>query len=397
MRRAGKQIDVTLLLDRLRSNGDLERVGGVGFLAEVVQTVAVAAHFRHYEEIVRKHARTRAVIDAAASALRDAYDPLEPTEAILGRLEGSLRDIQTGDYGSEPVPMSKAVEAAMERVGRIFRREEKAGVLTGLQDFDQQVGGFFAGELVIVGGRPGQGKTSLALQMASHMAGKGRRVYFATLEMGAAELALKRICSVSGVGNQAVRTGSIGPAEHRELTEAAQSVATENLILHDWPQIRVFDIERFARRAKVGIVFVDYLQIVSPADRKIPRYEQVGGISNDLKCMARRLKVPVVACCQIGRQAEQHKETAPRLHHLRESGNIENDADMVLLLWRPEDGVPTSGGGQADSGLEVAKNRYGTTPRLLLDFDAETTTFRCHGQYVSVVDSREWTPDDWTE
>jgi replicative DNA helicase len=395
MRRTGKGIDGSLLLDRLRSCDDLERIGGPAYLSEVLESVAVAAHWRHYAEIVRKHAQKRSVIIAATEALRDAYDPGIATEAILERLEGSLRDIQTGSYDSAPVPMSKACEAAMERVEKIVKREAQAGVFTGIVDFDNQVGGFFQSELAIIAARPGQGKTSLAIQMACHMSDSGRRVYFATLEMGAAEIAMKRICSASGVGGQAVRTGKIGPDEGRRLTEASGAVSTDNLVLHDWPSIRTFDIERAARRANAEVVFVDYLQIVTPMDKKAQRYEQVGSISNGLKGIARRLEVPVIACCQLGRQSEQHKETAPKLHHLRESGNIENDADMVLLLWRPEGGVPTTSGGKADSGLEVAKNRNGATCRLLLDFDANTTTFRCHGEYVSVIENNEWTPDGW--
>jgi replicative DNA helicase len=208
-------------------------------------------------------------------------------------------------------------------------------------------------------------------------------------------LALKRLCGVAGVSNQRVRSGKINAADQRKISDAGAQVGLANFHLHDWPSIRVHDIERAARRLHASVVFVDYLQIVTPSDKKSQRYEQVGGISSDLKKMSRRLNVPVIACCQLGRQVATDKSGAPKLHHLRESGNIEQDADMVMLLWRPDGGVETSTGGRADAGLEIAKNRKGIRTRLVLDWDGDTTTFRTHT--LPVAKSGDWTPDSWTQ
>jgi replicative DNA helicase len=220
--------------------------------------------------------------------------------------------------------------------------------------------------------------TSLALQMAAHMVANGRRVYFATLEMSASELALKRLCSVAGVSSQKVRSAEIDSEDRNALSGACEEVASTDFILHDWPVLRVNDIQRAARRVKAEIAFIDYLQKVKPPDQKEQRYIQVGDIAHGLKTMARRLNIPVVACAQLGRQAEQGKEARPRLSSLRESGNIENDADMVWLLWRPKAGVK-DGEVTYDAGLEVAKNRKGVTGRYYLDWHPSTTTFISRG------------------
>ncbi len=164
-------------------------------------------------------------------------------------------------------------------------------------------------------------------------------------------------------------------------------MAVKNLVLHDWPEIRPFDIQRAARRFGAEIIFVDYLQIVSPPDVKKKRYEQVGDISRQLKTIARQMDVPVVACAQIGRQAEQRAETRPKLSDLRESGNIENDCDMALLLWRPEDGITGRkntpyDGDKWDADLEVAKNRKGVRKRFRLTWSGDETRFSCFGCFT---------------
>ena len=395
MARSGRGIDPTLLIDRLRQSGDLDRIGGMSYVAEIIQSVAVAAHWRAYASIVQRTARLRRIIQASVRTLQDAYEDTAKPDDVLAAAERSLQAIRSGSYESEPVTMAQACVDALEHVERVAVRRAGAGILTGLANFDAEIGGLFVGELAILAARPGQGKTSLAIQIAAHQAGKGRKVYFATLEMDAAQLALRRLCAESGVSLQAVRTGGIGPGERSQLIAAGNRVSVPNLYLHDWPAIRVFDIERAARRLKAEVVYVDYLQIVTPEDKKPQRYEQVGAISKGLKEMARRLKVPVVACCQLGRQMERDKsERRPRLSDLRESGNIEQDADVVLLLWRPADGVETKSGGKADAGLEAAKNRNGPTARLLLDWDGPTTTFRPHDS-LHLPPSGAWTPDSW--
>ena len=384
---ANEAIDISLLIDRLKKAGELEAVGGHAFIAEVLDSVAVSAHAAHYARIVLGYSCRRQIIRAATAILTHAWDAGMDPDEVLATAEQALAEIKTGAYNTDPVTMWDATIAAMNEIDAIIRRKRLPGVMIGLPQFDEEVGGFFRGELVILGARPGQGKTSLALQMAAHCAARGRRVYFATLEMGASELALKQLATESGVSSQRIRSGRITEDDRSALSDAAGRVAVKNLLLHDWPEIRPFDIQRAARRFDAEIVFVDYLQIVSPPDAKKKRYEQVGDISRQLKMIARQMDVPVVTCAQIGRQAENRTETRPKLSDLRESGNIENDCDMALLLWRPEGGIhgkkgTPHDGEEWDADLEVAKNRKGMRKRFRLVWHGDETRFSCYGCFT---------------
>ena len=389
------RIDTHLLTDCLRTRGEFEAIGGTAYLVEVLQSVAVWQHWRSYAGIVLRKSKSRQCIQAAGNVLSMAWED-EP-EDVVAAAERLFSNIQTGSYDTDPVTMLDACVGAMSEINEIAARTKSAGVFIGIEEIDEKVGGVFPGELCIVAARPGQGKTSLALQMAAHIAQRARRVYFATLEMSRTELAIKRLCSVSGVSNQQVRSGRIGPDEQRRLMEAGNEVGVTNLHLHDWPQIRCYDIERAARRLKSEVVFVDYLQIVTPPDERKKRHEQVGDVAKSLKLLSRRLDVPVIACCQVGRQAEQQRETHPKLSHLRESGDIENHADLVMLLWRPDGGVEGKHayeGDKWDAEIEIAKNRKGISGRFRLDWDGDTTTFRSHS-FAPVGPSGNWDPDSW--
>ena len=399
MSQKNRRIDEALFLDRMRTSGDLERIGGTAYLVEIYGSVASPRHFRDYAAIVRRDAHKRRIIRAGLDAVVAAYDASTTSEDVLAALEVNLAEIRTGQYDTDPVTMSTACVEAIQEIDATIRRGHGAGIMTGLEAFDTQLGGVFPGELTICAARPSHGKTSLALQLAAHAAGRGRVVYFATLEMDRAELATKRLCAVSGVSSMRIRTGKIDAVEKSRIMEAAQSVAAlENFHVHDWPEIRPYDIQRAARRLHADLIVVDYLQIVTPPDSTKKRYEQVGEISRQLKIVARQMNVPVVACCQIGRQAEQGgKESRPMISHLRESGNIEQDADVVLLLWRPRDGIHGAAdskysGERWDADLMVAKNRKGVTPNIRLDWDGDTTTFFSH---TTPSRSGPWTPESF--
>lgn len=397
MHDANRRIDEPLFIDRLRTTGDLERVGALAYLVEVFGSVASPRHYRDYAEIVRRDSQKRRIIRAGLDAVVAAYDAGTTPENVLGALEASLASIKTGECNSDPVTMETACVGAINEIDEIIRRGRGAGIMTGLPALDEQIGGVFPGELTILAARPSQGKTSLALQWAAHAAHSGHVVYFATLEMGRNEIAQKRLCSVAGVSSMRIRTGSLTTYDKSRLTEAAQTVAQSRFYVHDAPKIRPFDVQRAARRLRAEIVFVDYLQIVTPPDPSKKRYEQVGDISGQLKTIARELHVPVVACAQIGRQADLGRESRPALAHLRESGNIEQDADVVALLWRPCGGIQGKTDSEYcqehwDADLIVAKNRKGITPSLRLDWDGDTTTFTCHN-YHPRPKSGQWDPD----
>jgi replicative DNA helicase len=380
MANAGDRVDAVLLVDRLRRAGDLESIGGLAYIAEVAQSVAVASHAEHYARIVVRDSRRRAVIDEAQSMLRHARDGNINIDDLLSSSESALAAIKAGNYDRDPVTLESATADAIAEIDEILAGRAFPGIHSGLVSYDVQVGGFFPGEFSVIAARPSQGKTSLALQMASNCASQGYTTYFATLEMSRQELAHKRLASLSGVSYHHVRTGKISREDQRRIADAAVRDGAAEMFLHDCTELRPSDIQTAARRTKANIVFVDYLQIITPPDKRKQRYEQVGDVSKELKQIARRLCIPVVVCAQIGRQAEKDKDPRPRLHHLRESGNIENDCDIAALLWRPEGGIEGAKGteyvGQKWAAeLAVAKNRKGKTPVVRLNWDGERNMF----------------------
>jgi replicative DNA helicase len=371
-----RALDVAMLVERLKQAGDLEAIGGPAYLAEILQSVPVAAHAVHYAKIVREKAARRAVIHAAADAMRDAYDATAPIEDVISDGEAALQKIQTGEFSGEPVLFHDALVDATLAVDEIFTRKRSAGTMVGIEPFDLAAGGLFPGELVLLAARPSVGKTALALQVAQYVAWKGKPVYFASLEMRTTELALRVLCGESGVSMARVRSADLGPVDTVELTQASQDLGNLPIWLHDRPGLSVQDIRRACRRlvsrVELSLIVVDYLQRVTPADRKVQRYLQVGQITWDLKALALELRLPVLCLTQLSRAAEERDKKSgqirePRLSDLKETGDQEQDADMVLLLHRQ----PRA----HEARLILAKNRQGEQGSFGVVFDPERMRF----------------------
>lgn len=353
--------------------------------AEAIQiggdTLTIAAYVPYYADRVRTAYKRRTIIEACQGLLVDAWDDGKTVEEILALCEHRLGEIQTGRWSNDPIDLAESIAAALRDADDILLRAKHSGCMTGFPAFDEQVGGLFKGELVILAARPGIGKTSMALQAGYHAATKGKRVYFASLEMSHVELAMKLLCSLAEVSNQKVRNAAIDNIDTGKLLDAGCAASRVPMKIHDWPSIRVYDIRRAARAMKADLVIVDYLQLVTPTEKNAKRYEQVAQLAKDLKAMARELDVPVLALAQLNRAIDQQgRESRPKLSHLRESGDIEQTADMVLLLSRPKSKFVGAKGtqyeGQSwDAELEVAKNRKGATPCLRMEWDKERTLY----------------------
>jgi replicative DNA helicase len=370
-----ERIDALLMVERLRHEGNLEAVGGVAYLVEVTNSAPVAQHAAYYARIVVEKALRRSVIHAATLMLQEAWDEHSTVEGMVGRCEMALQQISTGEYQGEPVELARALVDAMSSIDAIAARKHSAGVMIGLSNFDLKAGGFFPGELIILAARPSIGKTSLALQVAKHV-GRTAPVYFASLEMPTTQLAMRMLCGGSGVPMVRVRSASLGPDDLALMSKAGSDLHGLQVVLHDRPGLSVQDVRRACRRlhakSGLGLVVVDYLQRVTPHDRRMDRHLQVGQITWDLKALAMEIQVPVLCLCQLARTAgEREKKTGnviePRLEMLKESGDIEQDADMVLLLHRQHR--------ESDSVMIMAKNRQGEQARFNLTWDGTTTTF----------------------
>lgn len=376
MRAERAAIDTGLLVERLKRTGQYEAVGGDRAMLEILHAAPVPSHAEHYGRIVARLSALRRLRRMAEMLYRDSQAAQAEPAEIVDAMEKQLAEIMTGAYGDEPVPIAEAIAEATRRIDAMQDRQRTGGIMTGLTAYDEHYGGLFGGELTILAARPGVGKTSLALQIATHNARRGRLTYFASLEMSASELATRILCRQSRVNHRDIRAGRLERDDHVALVRAGNEAASAKLVIHDRPALSVADVRRATRRLTrdgLALVIVDYLQLLTPEDRRIVREQQVSTMTRELKCLARELQVPVLVCCQLNRQADAER---PRLSHLRESGAIEQDADSVALLYTHE---PNPEEGDHNAILEVAKCRNGeANNQIRLWWNPQTTSFGCH-------------------
>lgn len=357
-------VDVLLLVDHLKKVGDFEAIGGAAYLAEVSQSVPYAANTVYYANIVRKKSMLRNVINTATELLRDAYDPaVEPAE-LVNHAESVLSKIQTSECGECVKSAAQAVLEATQYIDEVMSRKTSMGIATGLETYDQNFGGMFPKELIILAARPSGGKTSLARQIARYNGEQGRLTYFASLEMDTIQQTILNMCSIAGVNNMRVRNADLQSSDMSKLAKAGSQYGQAAVYMEDRPRMKTQDILRTARRLMrkdLQLVVVDYLQLVKPTDTKQDRHLQVGEIARDLKSIAFELGVPVLCLCQLNRESLKSKE--PDLHHLKESGDVEQHADVVMFLH--------------DNFLLIKKNRNGPCGKIQLHWKPELTTFTC--------------------
>lgn len=338
-----KKIDPTLLIDRLKSAGEFEAIGGSAYLSKIINAVPNAAHATYYAEIVREKATLRSLITASTEILRDSYDETQEAKHLLGQAEQKIFSILDERSDSACQTIKDVLHMAMDRLeARLEGRHTSGGVDTGYTALDNQTTGLHNSELVILAARPSMGKTAFAMNIAENVALLQRKpVLFVSLEMSAIELADRLLCSVARVNGHRLRTGSISREDRDKLVEKAAVLSESPLFVDDSPSRTVTEVAAAARRIKrrqgeLGLVVIDYLQLIEPDNPKDPRQEQVAKIARRLKILARELKVPVLCLAQLNRQTEAGKDNIPRLSHLRESGAIEQDADVVMFVHREE-------------------------------------------------------------
>ena len=380
MRDGGQRIDTTLLVERLKQAGELEAVGGRAYIAEVAHSVAHAAHAVQYAEIVRDKATLRSLIHTTTEILRDAYRAGDPAEEILNRAQARIAELGAEADAGSPATLGDSLRETMLDIDNVVTKRQSPCVFTGLAEFDEKFGGFGPGELVVLAARTSIGKTSLACQIAEYVASRGQRVYFCSLEMARKELAMKMVFGRAEIDTLRIRSGRLTSEEVSSLSRAASAMPLDAFLIHDRARFTVQDIARAARReARKGLslVVVDYLQRITPTDRRVQRYEQIGEMTDGLKALARELNLPVLCLSQLNR--ESVKDDRPNLTHLRESGSIEQDADMVLFIYRSFSGAAKSKPGDSRAELIVEKNRMGDTGSVVLEWLPKQTRYTCRG------------------
>ena len=391
----GKKIDITLLVSRLRTSGEYDKIGGAPYLARISGSVSNAAHAMYYADIVSDKAVYRKLIESSTEILRDAYDQAADSRELCAQAEQKVFSIMDGRTTQSLHSMSDVLHAAMDRMEARMRGEHSDGtVMTGFSDFDDMSGGMHNGELIILAARPSMGKTALAMNIAEHAAIEDRApVLFVSLEMSGIELADRMLCSLARVNGHRLRNGTISSDDQNRLVSKANEISEAPLFVDDSPSRTVSEIAAAARRIKrregnLGMIVIDYLQLIEPDNSRDPRQEQVAKIARRLKGMARELEVPMLCLSQLNRQAEDSKDHRPKLSHLRESGAIEQDADVVMFVHREEyyhrgeDRAQFAG--QAE--IIIAKQRNGPVGDVKLTWEADYTRFSTraaerHGEF----------------
>ncbi|MEE2938634.1 MAG: replicative DNA helicase [Planctomycetota bacterium] len=384
MHDSGDKIDITLLVSRLRTQDDYDKVGGAAYLAELSSSVANAAHIVYYADIVCEKAIYRKLIQSSTEVLTSAYQQESSAKELCAQAEQKVFAIMDGRSSQSVLTMSDVLHQAMDRMEARLRDEELEGSAeSGFTRFDEMTGGMHNGELLILAARPSMGKTALAMNIGEHVAIQQQLpVLFVSLEMSGIELADRMLCSLARVNGHRLRNGTISADDRDRLMRKANEISQAPLFVDDSPSRTVSEIAAAARRIKrreeaLGLIIIDYLQLIEPDNSRDPRQEQVAKIARRLKGLARELEVPLLCLSQLNRQAEDSKDHRPKLSHLRESGAIEQDADVVLFVHREEyyhrGDDRAQFAGQAE--IIISKQRNGPIGDVELTWEADFTRF----------------------
>jgi replicative DNA helicase len=376
----GIPADPVTLANYLNENKLTEDIGGYQYIIDLWDAAPSAANAVHYAEIVRQKAIVRNLIHTCNELQREAYEAAKPAQDLLDSAERRVLEIAEMGVTGETKTLQEAVNEAFERMDA--RKEkghlEYSGIPSGFTDLDNLTAGMQNSELVILAARPSVGKTAFALNMLRHIVvEEGHPALFVSLEQARIELAERLLCCQALVNSHRLRKGTLDSSEQTKIIDAGAVLSQAKLFIDDTPGQNMLRIAANARRLKlrhgIRIVVIDYLQLIDPDSKKDSRQEQVSAISRRLKFLARELDVPVVALAQVNRSSEDRQDHRPRLSDLRESGAIEQDADTVMLLHRPDYHEP----GQHEGMVEVivGKQRNGPTGEVTLMYDKQFMRF----------------------
>ena len=375
-------IDVLTVNEWLKKKDRLDTIGGPAYLAELVELVPTAAHVDYHARVVREKSILRALIRTATSIVTYSYEADEDVATLLDRAERAILEISQGKATSGFADLQSVLKDSFRQLEDLNARQEPiTGLPTGFNDLDRQTAGLQSSDLIIIAGRPSMGKTTLALNIAAHVGMQtGRPIAVFSLEMSKEQLALRMLCAQAQVDSAKLRTGVFPQSDWQPLTRAAGDLTNRgNIYIDDTPMQTALDIRAKARRLRseqgdLGLVIIDYLQLMQGRSRAENRQQEISDITRALKALARELHVPVVALSQLSRAVEQRRPPKPQLSDLRESGAIEQDADVVALLYRDEVyNEDSDERGVAE--VNIAKHRNGPTGTLRLAFRGEFTRF----------------------
>lgn len=390
-------VDMVTVAEELRRQGQLEKIGGTEYLKLLLDSVPTSAYIEHYAQIVQQKSILRKLITTSQEIAAMAYEEAEEVDRILDKAEGMIFEVGQKRLSRAFEPLKPILEAEFERIDELYHKKKlTTGLPTGFYPLDMLTAGFQKSDLIILAGRPGTGKTSLALNFAEHIAVKEKiPVGIFSLEMSKAQIAQRLLCSSARVNQHILRTGFLKPEDWERLISAISTLSNAPIYIDDSPSLTVLEMRAKARRlmaeVDLGLLIIDYLQLIRYEGRAENRNQEISAIARSLKALARELNIPVIVLSQLSRRVELREDKRPMLSDLRDSGSIEAEADVVMLLYRPSvyekkekkeamdfEKELEETGGQIEPEvveLNVAKQRSGPTDRIELLFIPAYTRF----------------------
>jgi replicative DNA helicase len=380
---SNEPVDWLTLTNILKKEGLLESVGGPAFLTELADAVPSAANILHYTQQVKERSVLRQMIAAANEISTRCYEEHDEIDEFLDDAERIIFAIGESRIQSGFASIEDLMKGSIKTIEKLYDRKESiTGVPSGFRDLDNLTAGFQPSDLIILAGRPSMGKTSLALNIAMNAAREGKTpTAIFSLEMSKEQIALRLLCAEASVNLRSLRTGYLSQQDWPRLTAAAGAITDASLFIDDTPAINTLEIRAKARRLSkergLGLIVVDYLQLMRGAGKSESREKEISDISRSLKALAKELNVPVIALSQLNRKVEDRPNKRPQLADLRESGAIEQDADVIVFLFRDEvynrsEDNPKKG----EAEIIIGKQRNGPIGMVKAHFDAQYSTFR---------------------
>jgi replicative DNA helicase len=375
-----KNVDLITLSDYLKNKAVLESIGGVSYLTQLADFVPTAANIKYYVDIVKQKGIQRQLIKNSTEIISKSYGSDVDIDGLVDEAERLIFEIAQAKQKQQATSIKDIIRGTIEKIDMLYQKKEAiTGVPTGFIDFDRMTSGLQRSDLIIVAGRPSMGKSAFAVSMAEYACvQKNIPVAIFSLEMSKEQLVQRMLCSQAKVDAHKVRTGFLSPAEWPMLTKAAGKLSNVPMYIDDTPAISVLELRAKARRLKaahdIGLIIVDYLQLMQASVQSESRQQEISEISRSLKALAREINVPLIAISQLSRAVESRQDHRPQLSDLRESGAIEQDADVVILLMREEYYNPT----EENRGIAeaiIAKQRNGPVGSVKLKFFKEFVTF----------------------
>ena len=374
-------IDLITVTEQLRKKNQLEEVGGLDYLASLVASTPTAANIQYHSRIVKEKAILRKLITTSTEIHNRCYEDAEDVDDLLDYAEKQIFDISENKISATFANISQVVNESFNTIERLFERKELVtGLPTSFKKFDAMTAGLHPSDLIIIAGRPSMGKTALCMNIATHVAvDKKKIVAIFSLEMSREQLVIRMLCSEARINAGKVRTGYLSKSDWPDLTRAAGLLSESSIFIDDAPAQSVLDIRAKSRRLQaerkgLDLIIVDYLQLMRSRGRVENRQQEISDITRSLKALAKELKVPVIAISQLSRAPEQRTDRKPQLSDLRESGAIEQDADLVVFVYREEFYKETPEN-QGVAEIIIGKQRNGPTGLIPLAFFKEYTRF----------------------